>query len=90
MLSLFVSGVRYARKAIDLDKMNGDAHKWYGILKGMQNEFVPINQKIVIAMEFKKHIDIALKYKYNDYLLHHLLGRFKYEVRSISLFAVVI
>ncbi|XP_048507386.1 regulator of microtubule dynamics protein 1-like isoform X1 [Athalia rosae] len=66
------------------DSDNADFHKWYAILIGAQSMFLPIREKIDSGHRFRMHLDKALDLRPDDPALHHLLGRFKYEVASLS------
>lgn len=70
----------YAAQALQLDEESADVHKWYGILVGAKGEFLSVKERIHNGKLFKAHIDQALKIKPKDATLHHLLGRFCYEV----------
>ena len=58
--------------------------KWYCASIGKITKFVGIKQKIKYGHEFKEHIDKAIKLDPNDYLLHFMLGRFCFELSSLS------
>lgn len=79
LVSIF-SAYDYAAKALELDDENANVHKWYGILAGAKGEFLSIKERIQNGKLFKLHIDKALQLKPKDATLHHLLGRFCYEV----------
>lgn len=71
---------RYAMEALKLDEANPECHKWFAIAVGSLSEFVGTQQKIQNGYLFKKHVDIAVKLKPLDPTLHHMLGRWCYEV----------
>lgn len=70
----------YASQALELDDESAEVHKWYGILVGAKGEFLSVKERILNGTLFKAHIDKALEIKPKDSTLHHLLGRFCYEV----------
>ncbi len=74
----------YATKAIECDDDNAECHKWYAIAIGSISDYIPTKEKIANGHEFKKHVDLALKLKPNDPSLHHMLGRFCFEVSNLS------
>ncbi|TGZ54014.1 Uncharacterized protein DBV15_00293 [Temnothorax longispinosus] len=67
-----------------LDVQNADLHKWCGVLVGVNGDFLPVAEKIKNGYRFKEHVMKALEMRPNDADLHHLLGRFKYEVANLS------
>jgi len=73
-----------AEKALKLNDRSADAHKWYGITVGSKGDFLSTNEKIKNGFIFKEHIDRAVSLNPNDCTLHHLLGRFNYEVSQLS------
>lgn len=74
----------YAAQALELDERSAEVHKWYGILVGAKGEFLSTKERIHNGKLFKIHIDRALQIKPHDATLHHLLGRFCYEVAQLS------
>jgi len=40
-----------------------------------------VSEKIKNGVLFKEHLDIAISINPTDPILHHLLGRFSYEVK---------
>ncbi|XP_050450034.1 regulator of microtubule dynamics protein 1-like [Cataglyphis hispanica] len=76
------AGIDACEKLLNIP--NADLHKWYAILVGVYGEFLPITEKIKNGYRFKEHVMKALKINPNDADLHHLLGRFKYEVANLS------
>lgn len=75
-------GLKACERVIDVE--DADLHKWYAILIGIHGEYLPLAEKIKNGTVFKNHVIIALKIRPNDPDLHHLLGRFKYELSSLS------
>lgn len=80
MTSVFAA-YNYAAQALQLDQESAEVHKWYGILVGAKGEFLGVKERIHNGTLFKVHIDKALEIKPKDSTLHHLLGRFCYEVQ---------
>lgn len=74
----------HAARALELDERSAEVHKWYGILAGAKGEFLSTKERIHNGQLFKLHIDRALEIKPRDATLHHLLGRFCYEVAQLS------
>lgn len=66
-----------------LDVQNGDLHKWYATLVGINAESVSIGEKIKMACTYEKHLRLALILKPEDSFLHYLLGRYQYEIAGL-------
>ena len=75
--------IAYAEKAL-AKKPSAEAHKWYGVSVGARSEFGSVQEKIQDGFTFKEHIDKAVKMNPKDPVLHHLLGRFNYEVSDVG------
>ena len=74
----------FATKAIKYDDKNAECHKWYAITIGTLGDYVTTKEKISNGHQFKNHVDIALKLKPNDPSLHHMLGRFCFEIANLT------
>uniref|UniRef100_A0A131YBD4 Regulator of microtubule dynamics protein 1 n=1 Tax=Ixodes ricinus TaxID=34613 RepID=A0A131YBD4_IXORI len=74
----------YAKEALAADDKNAEVHKWYAITIGSLSEFIGVQQKIQNGYEFKEHVDIAAKLKPTDPTLHHMLGRWSFEVATLA------
>jgi hypothetical protein len=70
---------------LELDDSHAEAHKWFAVNVGTRGEFLGTREKIEGGFVFKQHVDKALVLQPNDPSLHHLLGRFKYEVNILFL-----
>jgi len=81
---LILLAVDSGAKALELDNENSEVHKWYAISLGSRGEFSGVKEKILDGFEFKSHIDTAARLAPRDYVTHHLLGRFCYEVSQLS------
>ncbi|RLU27163.1 hypothetical protein DMN91_000962 [Ooceraea biroi] len=55
-----------------------------GISDIENSDFLPIAEKIQNGYRFKEHVINALEIDPNDADLHHLLGRFRYEVANLG------
>ncbi|XP_012274219.1 regulator of microtubule dynamics protein 1 [Orussus abietinus] len=69
-----------------LDTRNADLIKWYAILVGSHAKILPIKDQIEAGYRFKEYVSKALELNPTDALLHHMLGRFKFEVADLSWF----
>lgn len=63
---------------------NPNLHKSYAILLGLQTDYLPIAERIKCGFRFRDFVVEALEMIPNDAELYHLLGRFQYEVASLS------
>lgn len=81
---LIISGIEACRKALEINFDHAEIHKWLAILIGSRSEMVSTKEKINDGHLFKKHVDLALGLNPNDPSLHHMLGRFDYEVASLK------
>lgn len=79
-----LQGFHYAERALELDDSHAEAHKWFAVTVGTRGEFLGTRERIEGGFVFKQHVDKALALRPNDPSLHHLLGRFKYEVANLS------
>ncbi|KAK7076822.1 Regulator of Microtubule Dynamics, partial [Halocaridina rubra] len=82
--TLIFEAYDFAEKALSFNKDHAEIHKWYAILAGARGEFLGIRERVQSGNVFKKHIDHALELNPRDSTLHHLLGRFCYEVSQLS------
>ncbi|XP_071441981.1 regulator of microtubule dynamics protein 1-like [Hetaerina americana] len=81
---LITQGYEFAKQALELDDSSAEVHKWFAITVGSIGEFIGTKEKIENGVTFKEHVDTALKLHPTDPSLHHLLGRFMYEVATLS------
>ncbi|CAG7833903.1 unnamed protein product [Allacma fusca] len=81
---LLISAVACAEKAVKLNENSAESHKWLAITSGSRGEFLKINDRIQSGFIFKEHVDRALALNPLDSSLHHLLGRFCYEVSQLT------
>lgn len=83
-INSFFLGLECATHCLELNPRSSDAHKWYAICIGGRSQFQGTKDKLKDGIEFRKHVEEALNLKPDDPTLHHLLGRFKYEVSWIG------
>ncbi|KAK4037826.1 putative Regulator of microtubule dynamics protein 2/sw [Daphnia magna] len=81
---LSFKAVDWAQRALAADESNAEANKWFAISLGATSCYCSVSEKIRNGVLFKEHIDKAIEISPSDYLLHHLLGRFSFEVSSLS------
>lgn len=74
----------HAKKAIELDDKCMHAHKWFCASVGRMASHVGAKERVNFGHQFKEHRDIAVEMDPNDHLMHHMYGRWCYEVASIS------
>lgn len=82
--NLFYKAVDYAKRSLNADERNAEAHKWLAISLGSLGDYLGVSEKIKNGVLFKEHLDIAISINPTDPILHHLLGRFSYEVSTLS------
>ncbi|CAL4061932.1 unnamed protein product, partial [Meganyctiphanes norvegica] len=82
--TLIFKAYEHIEKALPLDGNSADIHKWYAILAGARGEYLGVKERVKTGTVFKHHIDLALQLQPQDATLHHLLGRFCYEVSHLS------
>lgn len=80
--AVICAGIDACEKLLDVP--NADLHKWCAILVGVNGDFLPIAEKIKNGYRFKDHVMKALEIRSDDADLHHLLGRFRYEVANLG------
>lgn len=78
--------LEFAKKAVQLGPKSLQAHKWYCASVGRIAPLVGTKERIKFGHEFKEHRDIAVEVDPNDQLMHHMYGRWCYEVASLSFF----
>ncbi|XP_054153764.1 regulator of microtubule dynamics protein 2-like [Oppia nitens] len=79
-----IAAVGHAKAAVVAEQQSLEAHKWLCAAVGRLSPFLPTKERIECGHEFKVHSDIARKLDPNDRLLHHMYGRWCYEVASLS------
>ncbi|CAG0894819.1 unnamed protein product [Darwinula stevensoni] len=77
-------GIEAAEKGLGIDNRDPELHKWYAILVGSRGQFSSTKERIKDGYLFQQHVDLALRASPNDPVLHHLKGRFCYEVSQLS------
>nr|CAH7731261.1 unnamed protein product [Callosobruchus chinensis] len=77
-------GVEALVKALDLKEDDAQIHKWYAVLVGSRSEFLGFQERIDDGHKFKKHVDAAIALSPDDPSLHHMLGRFDFEVAGLK------
>lgn len=79
-----LEGLDYAKRALDLNSNDAEAHKWFAILTGAYGDYLGMKEKIEGGYVFKTHVEKAITLRPEDASLRHLVGRFKYEVANLS------
>ncbi|KAG8329596.1 Regulator of Microtubule Dynamics [Homalodisca vitripennis] len=77
---MIYKGVEYGQKAIDINKWNGNAHKWFAVCVGIRGQLQGVTGKLMDSQLFKIHLDKALTINPTDPTLHHLRGRYHLEL----------
>ncbi|KAF8764451.1 Regulator of microtubule dynamics protein 2 like protein [Argiope bruennichi] len=71
-------------EAYEIEKNDPEILKWLAITMGCIGDFVGTHERIVNGHTFKEYVDKALILKPEDPSLHYMLGRWCYEVASLS------
>ncbi|XP_014204189.1 regulator of microtubule dynamics protein 1-like isoform X2 [Copidosoma floridanum] len=79
-----LEGVELCEKFLHI--RDGNLYKWYAILIGVKSKFLPSKEKIKSGYVFREYVEKAIEIMPNDNYLHHLMGRFQYEVSELSWF----
>ncbi|XP_076054787.1 regulator of microtubule dynamics protein 1-like isoform X2 [Oratosquilla oratoria] len=74
----------HAERAIEMDDSLPQVHEWYAIMAGRRGDYLSNRERIASAFVFKEHIEKALQIDPTKAELHYLLGRFCYEIASVS------
>ncbi|XP_060533117.1 regulator of microtubule dynamics protein 1-like isoform X2 [Cylas formicarius] len=77
-------GVDACASAVPFAPNHPEVHKWYAVLIGSRADYQSIHNKVGDAHLFKKHVDTALSLNPHDPSLHHMLGRFDYEIAGLK------
>ncbi|XP_017781376.1 PREDICTED: regulator of microtubule dynamics protein 3-like isoform X2 [Nicrophorus vespilloides] len=83
-MEIISKGLDACKQAYNLRSECGDTHKWIAILTGARSEHQGLRDKIRDSVEFKKHLDLAIKLKPEDATLYYLLGRYMMEVAALK------
>jgi len=79
-------GLEHATKALQLDDKSAYSHKWFAIMTSSVGEFLGQKEKIQNAFKIKEHALKANELKPKDATTLHLLGRWCFNVSSLSWF----
>ncbi|XP_071858147.1 regulator of microtubule dynamics protein 1 isoform X1 [Bombus fervidus] len=79
---VILEGIQQCERIIENRK--ADLYKWYAILIGLHGDYLSVPDKIKNGIVFKKYVELALEMQPDDFELHYLLGRFKYEIANLS------
>jgi tetratricopeptide (TPR) repeat protein len=74
----------YAQKLLEMRPDHFLSHKWYAISLSGMLDFRSTKEKIVEAVQVKEHLVKAIQLYDKDQTLHHSLGRWCFEVASVS------
>ncbi|KAM4771965.1 regulator of microtubule dynamics protein 2 [Rhinophrynus dorsalis] len=78
------NGKSLAGKAVQLDDLSAESHRWFAIMCGYLSEFESVQDKIKNGYLFKEHLDKAIELNPQDPLQYYLLGRWCYAVSQLS------
>ncbi|XP_076312723.1 regulator of microtubule dynamics protein 1-like isoform X1 [Tachypleus tridentatus] len=74
----------YASSALEADSSDPEVHKWYAITVGSLSNYGGLHEKVKNGYSFKEHVDLAVELKPDDPTLHHMLGRWCYEIAMLT------
>ncbi|XP_044260504.1 regulator of microtubule dynamics protein 1-like [Tribolium madens] len=77
-------GVEACNAALGLRPELANVHKWLAILLGSRTKFQPLKDKILDGLKVKQHVEAALRLSPHDSVLHHMLGRFCYDMAALK------
>ncbi|CAK9825494.1 Regulator of microtubule dynamics protein 1 [Anthophora retusa] len=80
--TIILEGIKYCEGV--LESRHPDLFKWYAILIGLNGDYLSTTEKVKNGVVFQNYVTKALEMQPNDFELHYLLGRFKYEVANLS------
>ena len=80
----YATAFSYANKAVAIAPLHDEANVALAMILGKSSLTKSAKEKLISAKEIKKRLDIALKSNPNNYLAWHILGRWNYEIGSIS------
>ncbi|XP_033224980.1 regulator of microtubule dynamics protein 1-like [Belonocnema kinseyi] len=63
---------------------HADLYKWYAVLVGLRGKFMKTKEKIMDGYLFAEYVEKALELRPEDSTIQHLLGRFKYEISTLT------
>lgn len=73
-------GIVTGEAAIEADRNNHEAYKWYAILLGVNIQFMSLQNKVIYAYKYKENVEKALALNPKDAQCHNLMGRYCFEV----------
>lgn len=82
----YEKAIDYARKCIAIDPNKAEGHTWLGASLGVMADNLGSKQKIKIAKEIKKELDLAIKLNPNDDIAYSILGSYYHAIANISWF----
>ncbi|HKJ69817.1 MAG TPA: tetratricopeptide repeat protein [bacterium] len=82
--SLYVESDKYARKAVETDSTNADAHVWVAIAVGKVALERGGKEKVELSREVKEEAEQAIRLDPEHDIAYHVLGRWHYEVATLS------
>lgn len=75
-------GIEICKSLLEIP--HADLFKWYAILVGSRGKFMKTKEKIVDGYVFAEYVEKAMELRPEDSAVHHLLGRFKFEISNLT------
>ncbi|CAI8011608.1 Regulator of microtubule dynamics protein 1, partial [Geodia barretti] len=81
---LVQEALEQCERGLEVDDGVWEVHQWYAIAIGSLTKYEGTQRKIEMGYKYKEHIDKAISLSPEEKTLHHLRGRFCYEVAGVS------
>jgi Tfp pilus assembly protein PilF len=78
------AAIEDARRAVEVDPNNAEAHLALAIASGRVGLISPTRQKIELSRDVKEHVDRAIELDPSSGTSYHVRGRWHYEVASLG------
>jgi tetratricopeptide (TPR) repeat protein len=83
----YAKAVEYARKSVELDNNNANAHTWLAAALALKADKIGSKEKVKRAEEIKQELNRALELNPHDDVAWSMLGSYNYEVSKIGWFS---
>ncbi len=79
-----LEALKHSKEAVDLSPESIDCLKWYCAAAGRATSFVDTKERIRLGHQLKESLEKALSLSPKDHLLHHIHGRWCFEVSGLK------
>ena len=80
----FSAALSYASKGLKVAPSDDRVHVSMAMILGKSSMNQSNREKVRLARDVKKHLDLAIKLNPGNYLAWHILGRLNYEISNVS------